>query len=645
MADYYVDATGGSDSNDGTTTSTAWQTISHVNSQTFSAGDNIYFKRGETFTGPLEISWDGTDGSPITFADYDSGDIPIIDGGSSYALSDTYGHDYINCTNIQFDSDNDYVLILDDWQAQNGGSSNWTFTDCVILGPIQFVCNYTEFWGCTFDGSAHPNPAQGIKIWSPDGTDLANHNSLYNCDIHDFNGRGVWFLGITHDNLVSGCTIYNMTGSGTGRGVNFDGHSNVSYQNRVQDSTIYNCAQMGIQLENSFNTSIQHNEIYNCSQNTDESSCAIGVLFYEACTSSGGYGGSDCRGMASLLSIRYNLIHDNDEFGIHLWWTRGADIINNTILDSGLSGVKYDDGYCRENQLFNNIIGYNARAQIELYDTQVFATDDYNLLIPDGANTYEQHVDPWETWTLAQWQSATGFAANSISTSSPGFVDYANDDFHLESSSPAVDAGTTNTFDHDLDGESVPQGDGYCIGCYEYVVGTQPAVYQLVILARARSETDFAIIQTGQALRPVADVRRELWTGDDGQTTRLYELVDEVSPDDDDYCISPWNPEEVGSDKYLVFKLGSGVEPTESGTYTVNFRCRRQGENTDLVMSVYLLEGYVSSTDWGNVRGTTEINPTTTWTTYSIDYSGSAGDITDWTDLYLMFEPYIPSPI
>ncbi len=47
----YVDATGGSDANNGLSPSSAWKTIDRVNAPTFAPGDSILFKRGETFKG------------------------------------------------------------------------------------------------------------------------------------------------------------------------------------------------------------------------------------------------------------------------------------------------------------------------------------------------------------------------------------------------------------------------------------------------------------------------------------------------------------------------------------------------------------------------------------------------------------------
>src|SRR5687768_7756096 len=49
-ATYYVDVTGGNNSNNGTDTATPWQTVSKVNTFTFASGDSVLFKRGETWT-------------------------------------------------------------------------------------------------------------------------------------------------------------------------------------------------------------------------------------------------------------------------------------------------------------------------------------------------------------------------------------------------------------------------------------------------------------------------------------------------------------------------------------------------------------------------------------------------------------------
>jgi hypothetical protein len=69
-ATYYVDATGGNDSNAGTATTQAWKTINEVNKGSFSPGDIVLFKRGETWREQLKVPSSGSAGSPITFGAY-----------------------------------------------------------------------------------------------------------------------------------------------------------------------------------------------------------------------------------------------------------------------------------------------------------------------------------------------------------------------------------------------------------------------------------------------------------------------------------------------------------------------------------------------------------------------------------------------
>src|ERR1035437_3067716 len=78
---YYFSASG-NDANNGTSTLTPWKTLSKLNSafSSFSPGDSLLFKRGDTFYGLLVISSSGSSGSPITIGAYGSGARPIITG-------------------------------------------------------------------------------------------------------------------------------------------------------------------------------------------------------------------------------------------------------------------------------------------------------------------------------------------------------------------------------------------------------------------------------------------------------------------------------------------------------------------------------------------------------------------------------------
>ena len=78
--------------------------------------------------------------------------------------------------------------------------------------------------------------------------------------------------------------------------------------------------------------------------------------------------------------------------------------------------------------------------------------------------------------TLAAWRSATGQDLHSIvATPAVLFVNVAGNDYHLGSTSPARDAGTTlaNVTD-DLEGAPRPQGPAADIGAYEFPAAATP---------------------------------------------------------------------------------------------------------------------------------------------------------------------------
>ena len=86
---YYVSVSSGNDSNNGTSTSTAWKTLSKVNTVTFSAGDRILLKCGDTWTGETLIpKGDGTSASLIEIGTYGTGNKPVISNPASLTDAD-----------------------------------------------------------------------------------------------------------------------------------------------------------------------------------------------------------------------------------------------------------------------------------------------------------------------------------------------------------------------------------------------------------------------------------------------------------------------------------------------------------------------------------------------------------------------------
>ena len=84
-ATYYVDncVTVGSDSNNGTSTSTPWLTVAKVNAGSFSAGDSVLFQKSCTWRETLTVPTSGSSGNQITFGSYGTGALPVISGANA----------------------------------------------------------------------------------------------------------------------------------------------------------------------------------------------------------------------------------------------------------------------------------------------------------------------------------------------------------------------------------------------------------------------------------------------------------------------------------------------------------------------------------------------------------------------------------
>ncbi len=88
-----------------------------------------------------------------------------------------------------------------------------------------------------------------------------------------------------------------------------------------------------------------------------------------------------------------------------------------------------------------------------------------NNLLYSSDNNYASWN--WGTYTsFASYQTVSGKDANSIAAN-PEFADAANLDFHLESTSPAINNGIDTGIAYDYDGISRPQNTYYDIGAYE----------------------------------------------------------------------------------------------------------------------------------------------------------------------------------
>ena len=87
-ATYYIDASAGSDANDGLTETSPWQTLDKASQVKLKAGDRMLLKAGTVFNGVLELYGKGSSNKRIEVGRYGEGNAPKIVGhdNADYAV-------------------------------------------------------------------------------------------------------------------------------------------------------------------------------------------------------------------------------------------------------------------------------------------------------------------------------------------------------------------------------------------------------------------------------------------------------------------------------------------------------------------------------------------------------------------------------
>jgi hypothetical protein len=256
----------------------------------------------------------------------------------------------------------------------------------------------------------------------------------------------------------------------------------------VEDSESYGAVlEHGIYISNSSDYPIirrnhlHHNHSCGLHMNGDISMGGDGVISYGLVDSNiiyengmGGGSGINMDGVTDTM-IRNNLLYDNHASGISIYQIDGGSgsqnnmVYNNTIImaSDGRWAINIPDTNDTNNRLTNNI-AYNYhswRGSVSIATRTLSGfVSDYNVVMDrfsaDGGDT---------RLSLTEWQ-ALGYDLHSIvAVPDDLFQDVQTNDYHLKSSSPAVDKGyLLDEVAYDLEGNYRPVGITHDIGAFEH---------------------------------------------------------------------------------------------------------------------------------------------------------------------------------
>lgn len=410
-ATYYV-STSGSDSNPGTQ-SQPWATL-QKGVDTIANGDTVLVTPG-TYAG-CRIRYGAAAGSPKTLTAQTAGTVLINTPGALCRRP----------SNIE--------IISDDFGA--------TPTPYWIIEGLEVV--NSPKWG--IDGIAPVN----ITV---------RNNVAHN------NGTSANCTGI-HLGACDGALVEN----------------NISYSNAEHGIYTCNSADNGVVRGNTLysNGSMGHHMNGDAAQGGD--GIMTGWLVEKNKSYNNGTQGFDGDGV-EYTTWKNNLAYDNGSKGIHLCVVNGKvnprydKVYNNTLITK--VGAYYcltfykgnkvkiggNNNSAMNNILYNYDINNSMRGSIMYVSAWMSTfTSDYNVTVNRFA------VDDNKTkYTLAQWQALGKDVHSTLCVDATAlFVDAPNKNFHLKSTSPAINAGTTLAeVTDDLEGTARPIGGGYDAGCYE----------------------------------------------------------------------------------------------------------------------------------------------------------------------------------
>jgi hypothetical protein len=149
---------------------------------------------------------------------------------------------------------------------------------------------------------------------------------------------------------------------------------------------------------------------------------------------------------SSDITFSNNIFAHGGAWGLCVLEIKNVTAVHNVFADIAYHGAGFRDG--ATGFMWNNIF-YNAGS---------------NYWASEGGTVEGSHNILFST----EGKLSPGDFPNDLVNIDPLLIDPARDNYHINTGSPAIDAGLNVGITTDLDGNPRPQGNGYDIGAYEF---------------------------------------------------------------------------------------------------------------------------------------------------------------------------------
>ena len=453
---YYV-STSGNDANNGLTTTTAFATLAHALSVGGAANNSILLRRGDTFTlaAVTNISQTG----PFLIGAYAD---PAAPSSAKPRINVALNIQWQAAINVQGASDVRFTDLLLNYTNQNNS--------CTVFGLYGSTNILAERLDATFN-------TNGGTVFNNDAT--SNGFVVADSNMHDFNGYGYYgaspqfaaFIGNAFTNFTTNNHAIRVQGGTNGVGA-YATNTYIAENTVTQNASI--SGGFGDVTERGDNTkSVIVNNSITSSSGTCMTIQPQNLQSVEHVINSLVEGNTIVSPLtpfsiaAQHVYVRNNVFIGADtavtvlgDSQMPLNWTDKVFVLNNThYLSNGTGG---GDTYFLRHLTSSGTV---TVANNLLWTSHASTTS--SLVAADHSGTETNLGHNLVFAPNAGAQSSSNVGTGGLSTLDPKFVSNGAD-FHLQSTSPARNAGLSVAVYSDASGVTRPQEGALDIGAYEY---------------------------------------------------------------------------------------------------------------------------------------------------------------------------------